>query len=365
MTTGGSVMDKYQTFYQANPEIPALVQGIEQQVAQWSLLVASLPAQQQQSLKNSMLQASLALDHNSLSVVQLQQLAAGERVVALAQDIQQAQNALTLYQQLDQYNPYSSTDLKKAHQVFMRAVSSDAGCYRAHGAGVYEDHKLVHMPPAPAKVQSLVEELLDKLRYEQVHPLVVSCLMHFQLALIHPFSDGNGRLCRLWHYLVLMQWQPDCIYLPLVLALREKSREYQKTLRQSVPKYDATAFILFILRTTKESLAAELQQLELQQAELIQCSQAADFLAQPLPDLSQCLKLQAKKKKTKASGPWYKTADQILKKLKKDNRLSAKTLADELGLSSRAIEKQLAKLKAEGKLLRTGPAKGGRWQVLA
>ncbi len=86
---------------------------------------------------------------------------------------------------------------------------------------------------------------------------------------------------------------------------------------------------------------------------------------QPFVELSQFVQLKAQKVKTKTSGPWYKTEDQILKKLKKDNRLSAKTLADELGLSSRAIEKQLAKLKAEGRLVRTGPAKGGRWQVVA
>jgi len=82
-------------------------------------------------------------------------------------------------------------------------------------------------------------------------------------------------------------------------------------------------------------------------------------------NLSQFVQLKAQKVKSKTPGPWYKTEDQILKKLKKDNRLSAKTIADELGLSSRAIEKQLAKLKAEGKLVRTGPAKGGRWQVVA
>ncbi|MDF3127057.1 Fic family protein [Rheinheimera sp. 1928-s] len=354
-------MDRYQTFYQPNPEILELIQHIEQQLAQWSVFLTSLSLQQRLELQNKALQASLALDHNSLSLLQLQELAAGKRVVALVQDIQQAQNALALYQRLEQFNPYQSADLRKAHAAFMSSVSTDAGHYRKQGAGVYEGHKLVHMPPAPAKVSALVDELLGKLQHEQAHPLLIACLMHYQLAFIHPFSDGNGRLCRLWQHLVLTQWQPCFAYLPFTAVLKDKSRDYQKALRQSVPKYDATAFILFILRSIDETLNTELQQLELTSS----MHQTANLPDQPLVDLSQFVQLQTQKVKTKTPGPWYKTEDQILKKLKKDNRLSAKTIADELGLSSRAIEKQLAKLKAEGKLLRTGPAKGGRWQVVA
>lgn len=350
-------MDKYQTFYQANSEMLELVQRIEQQLASWSGLVASLSSQQRLVLQHRTLHANLALDHNSLSLIQLQELAADKRVVALIQDIQQAKNALVLYQQLDQLNPYQSADLRQAHAALMCSVSSDSGQYRQQGAGVYEGHKLVHMPPAPAKVAALVEDLCDKLQHEQVHPLLTSCLMHYQLAFIHPFSDGNGRLSRLWQQLILSKWQPCFSYLPFTAVLKDKARDYYKALRQSVPKYDATTFILLMLRTIHDALVMESAQLEL--------SQMALLPDQPLAELSQFTQIKAHKVKSKRPGPWYKTEDQILKKLKKDNRLSAKTIADELGLSSRAIEKQLAKLKAEGKLVRTGPAKGGRWQVVA
>ncbi len=354
------MMDKYQTFYQLNPEIPELVLQIEQQLAQWSALIASLSSQQRLVLQHRALQASLALDHNSLSLVQLQELAAGKRVVALVHDIQQASNALALYQQLDSLNPYVSADLQRAHATLMFSVAPDAGHYRQQGAGVYEGHKLVHMPPPPAVVSTLVDSLCQKLQHEAIHPLVASCLMHYQLAFIHPFSDGNGRLCRLWQQLILTQWQPGFAYLPFTLLLKDKARDYYKNLRQSVPKYDATAFILFMLRCIQECLLSESAHCE--QNGLHQLAQLPD---QPLVDLSRFVQLKAQKVKSKTPGPWYRTEDQILKKLKKDNRLSAKTIADELGLSSRAIEKQLAKLKAEGKLVRTGPAKGGRWQVVA
>ena len=353
-------MDQYWSFYQPDSDISGLVQHIESLVTEWAERIASVSSQQGLTLQHRALQASLALDHNSLSVLQLQELAAGKRVVALVQDIRQAKNALTLHQQLDSLKPYQSTDLRRAHAVLMATVLSDAGYYRQQGAGVYEDHKLVHMPPAPSKVETLVDELCSGLQHEQLHPLLSSCLMHYQLAFIHPFSDGNGRLCRLWQQLILTQWQLSLAYLPFTAVVKEKARDYHKTLRQAAPKYDATSFILFMLRSIQESLTVELQQLG-------QSSVAQPFVLpdQPLVNLSQFVQLKDQKVKSKTSGPWYKTEDQILKKLKKDNRLSAKTIADELGLSSRAIEKQLAKLKAEGKLVRTGPAKGGRWQVVA
>lgn len=353
-------MDKYQSFYQPDSDISELVQHIEVLLTEWAERIALISSQQGLTLQHRSLQASLALDHNSLSVVQVQELAAGKRVVALVQDIRQAKNALALLQQLDSLKPYQSTDLRRAHAAFMATVVSDAGQYRQQGAGVYEDHKLVHMPPAPSKVEVLVDELFDGLQQEQLHPLISSCLMHYQLAYIHPFSDGNGRLCRLWQQLILIQWQPSMAYLPFTAVLKEKARDYHKTLRQAAPKYDATSFILFMLRSIQESLTAELQQLAQSSA-----TQSVVLPDQPLVNLSQFVQLKAQKVKSKTPGPWYKTEDQILKKLKKDNRLSAKTIADELGLSSRAIEKQLAKLKAEGKLVRTGPAKGGRWQVVA
>lgn len=354
------MMDKYQTFYLPNPEIPVLVQRVEEQLNHWSGLIASLSSQQRLMLQHRALQASLALDHNSLSVVQLQELAAGKRVVALAHDIHHANNALALLARLGDLNPYHSADLRSAHATLMHSVAPDAGLYRQQGAGVYEGHKLVHMPPPPAHVAALVDSLCDKVRHEHNHPLIASCLMHYQLAFIHPFTEGNGRLCRLWQQLILTQWQAAMAYLPVSCMVKDKARDYYKTLRQSVPKYDATAFILFMLRCIQESLAFESAQIKQNQQ-----TQSLTLPDQPLVDLSQFVQLKAQKVKNKTSGPWYRTEDQILKKLKKDNRLSAKTIADELGLTSRAIEKQLAKLKAEGKLVRTGPAKGGRWQVVA
>lgn len=50
--------------------------------------------------------------------------------------------------------------------------------------------------------------------------------------------------------------------------------------------------------------------------------------------------------------------------LLQDCTLSAASLAGHIGITTKAVEKQLARLKAEGLIRRFGPDKGGYWQVL-
>lgn len=50
--------------------------------------------------------------------------------------------------------------------------------------------------------------------------------------------------------------------------------------------------------------------------------------------------------------------------LLQDNTLTAIALAERIGITPKAVEKQIAALKAEGLLKRIGPDKGGHWQVV-
>ncbi len=59
-----------------------------------------------------------------------------------------------------------------------------------------------------------------------------------------------------------------------------------------------------------------------------------------------------------------KSSEKILVFLRKRNTASAREIAKALGLTSRAVEKQIAALKAAGRLRRVGPAKGGHWDVV-
>ena len=58
-----------------------------------------------------------------------------------------------------------------------------------------------------------------------------------------------------------------------------------------------------------------------------------------------------------------KSSEKILRHLRQESTLSARTLAERLSLSPRAIEKQIDLLKKDGRLIRIGPTKGGHWQA--
>ena len=60
----------------------------------------------------------------------------------------------------------------------------------------------------------------------------------------------------------------------------------------------------------------------------------------------------------------YKSSEKILGLLKADPTLSARQLADVIGITQRAVEKQIANLRKEGRLRRIGPARGGHWEVM-
>jgi ATP-dependent DNA helicase RecG len=59
-----------------------------------------------------------------------------------------------------------------------------------------------------------------------------------------------------------------------------------------------------------------------------------------------------------------KSSEKILLLLRAEPELAARELAQRIGISPRAVEKQIAKLRKEGRLRRIGPARGGHWEVL-
>ncbi len=66
----------------------------------------------------------------------------------------------------------------------------------------------------------------------------------------------------------------------------------------------------------------------------------------------------------KANKVGRKSREKIIALLSQDNSLSAAALAERIGITPKALEKHIAKMKAEGVLKRIGSDKGGHWQVV-
>ncbi len=138
-------------------------------------------------------------------------------------------------------------DLLTAHGLLMAGLAEPAGHFRCGGVGVFRDDQLIHMAPPAARVPILVGDLLGWLSSTDEHPLVSSCLVHYELEFIHPFTDGNGRLGRLWQSLILTRWQPLLAYLPVETVIRDRQQDYYAALRTSDHEANAAAFVTFLL----------------------------------------------------------------------------------------------------------------------
>jgi Fic family protein len=124
----------------------------------------------------------------------------------------------------------------------------DAGQWRHSGVGIYRDKQLMHMAPPASQVPRLMGDLLAWLETMPVHPLVASCVFHYEFEFIHPFSDGNGRMGRLWQTLILSQWKAELAYLPVETVIRHQQAQYYAALSAADKASDATGFVEYMLK---------------------------------------------------------------------------------------------------------------------
>jgi Fic family protein len=242
----------YQPPFTLSPKLLNQVAEISEQLGRLSLL-------QEQEQSNSSLrlrrinrirtiQGTLAIEGNMLSEQQVTAILEDKPVVAPPREIKEASNALKAYEQFEQWHSGSKRDLLKAHQILMLGLIDDAGQYRHKGVGVMKGKQVVHMAPQADRVDKLMQDLLAWLDETEVHPLVASSIFHYQFEFIHPFSDGNGRLGRLWQTLILSEWKPVFKYLPVESMVSVNQADYYKAIKQSSIETDAAPFIEFMLR---------------------------------------------------------------------------------------------------------------------
>jgi Fic family protein len=203
------------------------------------------------------IQATLQIEQNTFSVEQVTAILEGKRVRGTQHEILEVKNASVAYQGLDTWNPASRKDLLEAHRRLMEGLVERPGRFRSGGVGVVQGTRVVHMAPPAARVPALIDDLLDWFGKTREHPLIASCVLHYELEFIHPFSDGNGRLGRLWQTLALSKWKPVFADLPLESVVRDHQEAYYASLRASDKAADCAPFIEFMLGAIVQSLTPQ------------------------------------------------------------------------------------------------------------
>ncbi len=317
----------YHPPYTITPKILQQVADSVELLTRWQISSqASLTPQLRRNNRIRTIQASLAIENNSLNIDQVTAVLDGKRVLGLPREIQEVRNAFAAYEQLPHWKAELEADCLTAHGLLMAGLVDQAGCYRSSGVGIYNNQTLVHAAPPASRVSALMADLLTWLAPESVHPLIASCVFHYEFEFIHPFADGNGRMGRLWQTLILSQWQPLLAYLPVESIIRDRQTDYYKALSDADILANSTPFIEFMLQALLDALI--------------------EVLAKTSEKVS------------------VKTSEKILVLVQGNPLITIAELARSIGVTERSIERNLKKLQAEQRVIRNGPAKGGHWEMI-
>lgn len=275
--------------------------------------------------------SSLAIENNSLSIEQITAIIEGKRVLGNPNEIQEVKNALQAYELLLTLNPYEENDLLKAHKLMMSDLVERNGKYRNDGVGVFDGKQVVHLAPPADRVPFLMADLFQWLKNSDVHPLIKSCVFHYEFEFIHPFQDGNGRMGRLWQTVILKDWKSVFAWLPIETLIKENQEDYYKALNSSDSNADSTNFIVFMLQTILNTIK-EILETEKKITQKIN------------------VKITANQKK-------------ILEAIKQNPFVTQEELSQIVGIAKLNINKNMKKLQENGIIERVGADKNGSWQI--
>lgn len=202
--------------------------------------------------KNNRIQSihsSLKIEANSLSLGQVRDIIDGKVVLGEQKEIQEVKNAYTAYEMFAEIDPYNIKSLKQFHGIMTRYVVNESGDFRRGEEGVFNGDQCIFMAPPAQLVPQLMEDLFAWMKSEKdkIHPLILSSVFHYEFVFIHPFSDGNGRMARLWHTAILSKWKPVFEYIPIEGQIEKFQSEYYDAIARCHVEGESTIFIEFML----------------------------------------------------------------------------------------------------------------------
>lgn len=200
------------------------------------------------------IQASLAIEGNTLSIDQITAIIENKRVLGPNKDIKEVNNAIAVYNQLHLLKPNTEKSFLAAHKTLMQGLITHPGQYRKTGVGIVKGNQLAHLAPPAKNIPYLMKDLFEYLKTSEDHVFIKSCVFHYEMEFIHPFTDGNGRMGRLWQTLLLLKEYPIFEYLPFETIISKNQKAYYKALANSDKTGESTQFIVFMLSTINASL---------------------------------------------------------------------------------------------------------------
>jgi Fic family protein len=191
--------------------------------------------------------SSCAIEANTLTEEEVTTIINGKAVLAPQNEITEVKNAYNAYDNIHNFNPYSTESFLDAHKLLTTDLIDESGKFRSGDVGVFDGKNVIHMGARPEFVPKLVSDLFTWGESSDLNPLIKSSVIHFELEFIHPFKDGNGRIGRLWQSLILYKYNKIFEYLPIETLVFENQQKYYDALALSEKEASSTVFIEFML----------------------------------------------------------------------------------------------------------------------
>ena len=327
--------------FTVSAEIIRLIGEISEQVGSIMTRLGDNVPSPQLRKKNQIktIHSSLAIENNTLSLKQITDIIDGKRVLGAPDEIQEVKNAIEAYHLMPELDAFKEKDLLRAHELMMKDLVRNSGHYRHEGVGVFDGNgNCLHMAPPAERVPMLMGDLFEWVKKTDVHPLVRSCVFHYEFEFIHPFIDGNGRMGRYWQTMLLSRWKGIFAWLPVETIVKEHQQEYYHVIQKCDQAGESTLFVEYMLRCLLDAMAnyddddAEVQ------------DKIQDKVQDKFPEVSQ---------------PVWDVFDII----RNNPKVTVNSICEQINLKERQIYKHIAQLKSLGLIVRVGSNKTGYWKV--
>lgn len=198
--------------------------------------------------------SSLAIEGNTLSLDDVTAVIEGKVVAGKQEEVKEVKNAYEAYDKIMTFDPYSVDDFLKAHKLMTQGLVEESGRFRSGDVGVFDGDKAVHIGARPQFVPQQIEDLFGWAKSSDLHPLLKSAILHYEIETIHPFADGNGRMGRLWQTLLLAKWNAIFAWIPMESVLYQNRPQYYHAIEEARAANDSGVFIEFTLSVLLDSI---------------------------------------------------------------------------------------------------------------
>lgn len=327
-------MGEYKLSYHITNRMINLIASISEQIGRITVLShGSMNPHLRKENRIRTIYSSLAIEHNSLSFEQVTAILDGKRILGNPNEIREVKNAYDTYEMMLTLNPFSIKDLLRAHKTMMKELILENGQFRSGGVGIFNGDVVIHMAPPAYLVPGEIEDLFKWYEYSEMHPLIKSSIFHYEFEFIHPFADGNGRMGRMWHSLLLGKWNELFYWMPIEELIRSRQQEYYDALSKSDNEADSSYFVELMLEIILDTLKETT--------------------------------MVGKEENSKAP---IRQTDGVLEKkiltlLKAEPTTTQMNLSKKLRIPYRTLQRKMKELQKAGKIERIGGKRYGYWEV--